>query len=46
VNKKRYLPVELRTAAGEEILRELEQYRTPEDIRRDGARIIAAALKL
>jgi ubiquinone/menaquinone biosynthesis C-methylase UbiE len=40
-----HLPAELRTAAGEEIMRELEQYRTPEGIRRDGARIIAVALK-
>jgi arsenite methyltransferase len=40
-----HLPVELRTAAREEIMRELEQYRTPEGIRRDGARIIAVALK-
>jgi arsenite methyltransferase len=40
-----HLPVELRTAACEEIIRELEQYRTPEGIRRDGARIIAVALK-
>jgi len=41
-----HLPAELRTAAGKEIMRELEQYRTPEGIRRDGARIIAVALKL
>ena len=41
-----HLPAELRAAAGEEIMRELEQYRTPEGIRRDGARIIAVALKL
>jgi hypothetical protein len=41
-----HLPAELRTAAREEIMRELEQYRTPEGIRRDGARIIAVALKL
>ena len=40
-----HLPTELRTAAREEIMRELEQYRTPEGIRRDGARIIAVALK-
>ena len=32
-------------AAREEIMRELEQYHTPEGIRRDGARIIAVALK-
>jgi len=41
-----HLPAELRAAAREEIMRELEQYRTPEGIRRDGARIIAVALKL
>jgi len=40
------LPTDLRTAAREEIMRELEQYHTPEGIRRDGARIIAVALKL
>src|SRR5262249_45596590 len=40
-----HLPAELRTAARQEIMRELEQYRTPEGIRRDGARIIAVALK-
>jgi arsenite methyltransferase len=40
-----HLPAELRTAACAEIMRELEQYRTPEGIRRDGARIIAVALK-
>jgi ubiquinone/menaquinone biosynthesis C-methylase UbiE len=40
-----HLPAELRTAAREEIVRELEQYRTPEGVRRDGARIIAVALK-
>ncbi|MGE0824332.1 MAG: class I SAM-dependent methyltransferase [Candidatus Binatia bacterium] len=40
-----HLPAELRTAAREEIIRELEQYRTPEGIRRDGARIITVALK-
>jgi ubiquinone/menaquinone biosynthesis C-methylase UbiE len=40
------LPADLRTAAREEIMRELERYRTPEGIRRDGARIIAVALKL
>ena len=40
-----HLPAELRTAAREEIMCELEQYRTPEGIRRDGARIIAVALK-
>lgn len=41
-----HLPAELRMAAREEIMRELEQYRTPEGIRRDGARIIAVALRL
>jgi len=41
-----HLPAELRTAAREEIMRELERYRTPEGIRRDGARIVAVALKL
>jgi len=41
-----HLPTDLRTAAREEIMRELEQYHTPEGIRRDGARIIAVALKL
>ena len=41
-----HLPTDLRTAACEEIIRELEQYYTPEGIRRDGARIIAVALKL
>jgi ubiquinone/menaquinone biosynthesis C-methylase UbiE len=41
-----HLPTELRTAAREEIMRELEQYRTPEGIRQDGARIITVALKL
>jgi arsenite methyltransferase len=41
-----HLPTDLRTAAREEIMRELEQYDTPEGIRRDGARIIAVALKL
>jgi arsenite methyltransferase len=41
-----HLPAELRAVAREEIMRELEQYRTPEGIRRDGARIIAVALKL
>ena len=40
-----HLPAELRTAAGEEIRRALEQFRTPEGIRREGARIIAVALK-
>jgi ubiquinone/menaquinone biosynthesis C-methylase UbiE len=40
-----HLPAELRMAAREEIMRELEQFRTPEGIRRDGARIIAVALK-
>ena len=40
-----HLPTKLRTVAREEIRRELEQYRTPEGIRRDGARIIAVALK-
>jgi len=40
-----HLPAELRTAAREEIKRELEQFRTPEGIRREGARIIAVALK-
>ena len=40
-----HLPAELRTAAREEIMRELEQYRTPEGIRWDGARIVAVALK-
>src|SRR5262249_15597966 len=40
-----HLPAELRTAARAEIMHELEQYRTPEGIRRDGARIIAVALK-
>ena len=40
-----HLPAVLRAAAREEIMRELEQYRTPEGIRRDGARIIAVALK-
>ena len=40
-----HLPAELCTTAREEIMRELEQYRTPEGIRRDGARIIAVALK-
>ena len=40
-----HLPTELRMAAREEIMRELEQYRTPEGIRWDGARIIAVALK-
>lgn len=40
-----HLPTELRTTAREEIMRELERYRTPEGIRRDGARIIAVALK-
>jgi arsenite methyltransferase len=40
-----HLPTELRTAAREEIARELEQYRTPEGVRRDGARIIAVTLK-
>ena len=40
-----HLPTGLRTRAREEIMRELEQYRTPEGIRRDGARIIAVALK-
>jgi len=40
-----HLPAELRTAARAEIMRELEQFRTPEGIRRDGARIIAVALK-
>src|SRR5262245_19576493 len=41
-----HLPTDLRAAAREKIMRELEQYRTPEGIRRDGARIIAVALKL
>ena len=40
-----HLPEELRTAAREEIKHELEQFRTPEGIRREGARIIAVALK-
>jgi len=40
-----HLPATLRAAAREEIMRELEQYRTLEGIRRDGARIIAVALK-
>jgi arsenite methyltransferase len=40
-----HLPAELHTAAREEITRELEQFRTPEGIRREGARIIAVALK-
>lgn len=40
-----HLPAELRATAREEIMRELEQYRTPDGIRRDGARIIAVALK-
>jgi len=40
-----HLPEELRTAAREEIKCELEQFRTPEGIRREGARIIAVALK-
>jgi ubiquinone/menaquinone biosynthesis C-methylase UbiE len=40
-----HLPAELRMAACEEIKRELEQFRTPEGIRRNGARIIAVALK-
>jgi arsenite methyltransferase len=40
-----HLPAELRTAAREEIMRELEQFSTPEGIRREGARIIAVALK-
>jgi ubiquinone/menaquinone biosynthesis C-methylase UbiE len=40
-----HLPAELRTTARAAIMRELEQYRTPEGIRRDGARIIAVALK-
>jgi ubiquinone/menaquinone biosynthesis C-methylase UbiE len=41
-----HLPTDLRAAAREAITRELEQYRTPEGIRRDGARIIAVAVKL
>jgi len=41
-----HLPAELRTAAREEIKRELEQFSTSEGIRREGARIIAVALKL
>ena len=41
-----HLPTELCAAAREEIMRGLEQYRTPEGIRRDGARIVAVALKL
>ncbi len=41
-----HLPEELRTAARAEIMHALEQYRTPEGIRRDGARIIAVAFKL
>ncbi len=40
-----HLPAELRTAAREEIKHELEQFTTPEGIRREGARIIAVALK-
>jgi len=40
-----HLPEELRTAAREEITRELEYFRTPEGIRREGARIIAVAIK-
>lgn len=40
-----HLPAALRMAAREEIMRELEQFRTPEGIRRDGARTIAVALK-
>jgi arsenite methyltransferase len=40
-----HLPAELRTAACEAIMRELEQFCTPEGIRREGARIIAVALK-
>jgi arsenite methyltransferase len=40
-----HLPAELRTAAREAITRELEQFSTPEGIRREGARIIAVALK-
>jgi ubiquinone/menaquinone biosynthesis C-methylase UbiE len=40
-----HLPEELRTAAREEIMRELEYFRTPEGIRREGARIIAVAIK-
>ena len=40
-----HLPAELRPAAHEEIKRELEHLRTPEGIRREGARILAVALK-
>lgn len=40
-----HLPEELRMAAREDIKYELEQFRTPEGIRREGARIIAVALK-
>jgi len=40
-----HLPAELRTTARAEIACELERRRTPEGIGRDGARIIAVALK-
>ncbi|MBI3801198.1 MAG: methyltransferase domain-containing protein [Deltaproteobacteria bacterium] len=40
-----HLPEALRTAAREEIKRELEQFRTPEGIRREGGRIIAIAIR-
>jgi hypothetical protein len=39
------LPVELRRATSQEIQRKLEQLRTPEGIRREGARIVAVARK-
>ena len=41
-----HLPEELRAAAREEIKRELEQHRTPEGLTRNGARIIAVAVRL
>jgi arsenite methyltransferase len=41
-----HLPYDLRVAAREEIKRELELHRTPEGIIRDGARIVAIAVRL
>jgi arsenite methyltransferase len=40
-----HLPEELRPSAHDAIKRELEYLRTPEGIRREGARILAVALK-